>query len=249
MKARLALGLIAGLALSPACVSAKRQMRASARVELGAAYLNENSPEAAIGALREAVKLDRFNWLAWEKLGLAYMAKGALPESEEAFQRALKLQPVNAEVLNNYGLMLLQAGRRAEAIASFEAATKDLAYRRPALTLTNLGYALFLDGQNDLAIKRLDEALKHSPNLCQARFNRGLAWQAKDEPVRALTDFEGVIQRCGELVPGAYFHAARLLVVQGDREAARAYLRTVERLAPDTDLSRASQDLMVHEGL
>lgn len=249
MSARLTLALALGLLVQPGCVSAKRQARASARVELGAAYLNENSPEAAIGALREAVKLDPYNWAAWEKLGLAYMAKGALEESDDAFQRALRLEPLNAQVLNNYGLMLLAAGRRTDAIASFEEATKDLAYRRPALTLTNLGYALYLDGQNDLAIKRLDEALKHSPNLCQARFNRGLAWQAKAENVRALTDFEGVIQRCGESVPGAYFQAARLLVVQGDREAARAYLRTVERLAPDSELARASQDLMVHEGL
>lgn len=231
------------LLLALACLSPKRQGRADARYQLGSAYLEEGNPEGAIVELREATQLDRRNWGAWEKLALAYMARGALDESQEAFERALKLQPENAQVLNNYGLLLMRQGRLGPAIDAFEKATRDLTYRKPALVLNNLGYAYFLDGQHDLALLKLDEAVERSPTLCQARFHRGLVWQAKGNLDRSLTDLDAVIQACGEEAPGAYYHAAEVLLAQGNRDAAEVYLQNVLRLASDdprlTDAARA----------
>jgi Tfp pilus assembly protein PilF len=71
-----------GLALSAGCVSESRMQRSSTRVDLGAAYLHEQNPEAAIAALREAVKLDPRNWRAKSMLAMAYIAKGQ-PELAE----------------------------------------------------------------------------------------------------------------------------------------------------------------------
>lgn len=219
--------------LTPGCASAKRKSQSNAHLELGAAYLEERNPEGAITELREAVHLNRRNAAAWEKLGLAYMSRGASDEALRAFQRALRYDPDNAQILNNYGLLLLSREQTDDAIAAFEHALEDLTYRKPALVLNNLGYAYFLAGRNDEALRRLDEAVNRSPNLCQARFHRGLVWKAKGELENALTDLDRVIQQCGDEAPGAYYHAAEVLLAQGNRVAAETYIQNVLRLVPD----------------
>ena len=75
------------------CVSAKRQERSAARVEVGVSMLRAGDNPSAVAKLREAVKLDPRNWRAWDKLGLAYAAQGAPEEAGKAFQRAVRINP------------------------------------------------------------------------------------------------------------------------------------------------------------
>lgn len=237
--------LALALLCSVGCVPKKRQAQAASRVELGAVYLEEMQPEQAIGELREATKLDRRNADAWEKLGLAYMAKGAPEEARKALKHAVRLRPDDAQILNNYGLVLLEVGELEPAIEVFERATQDLTYRKPAIVLNNLGYAYLQAKRHDEAIRALDAALERSPNLCQARFHRGLAWQAKGDLDRALQDLDKVVQMCGEQAPGAYYHAAEVLLAQGNRTAAQVYLENAARLSNnDPELNAAARALM-----
>jgi type IV pilus biogenesis/stability protein PilW len=241
--------LVLLVALATGCLGAKRQAKASARVDLGTAYLAEGQPERAIETLQQAVKLDHRNWEAWEKLGLAYMARNAQGLADRAFQKALRLVPEQGEVNNNYGLLLLSAGRLDEAIPRFEAAAADLTYRKTALALSNLGYALHLAGRDEDALVRLDEAVQRAPHLCPARFHRGLAREAAGRTEGALEDFEGVIQLCGDEATGAYYHAARVLFTDGDRDAACAYLDAASAGAADTPLGKAAGELRGKECL
>lgn len=243
-RAHLALAALLLVGAQAGCVSAKRQQQANGRLELGAAYLNEGKPEAAIEELRTAVKADPGNWAAWEKLGLAYMARGALDESERAFKRAVRLQPKNAQVLNNYGLLLMRMERLDDAIEQFERAEEDLTYRKTALVLSNLGYALYLKGDYDRAIAKLDDAIRRSPELCPAWFHRGLAWQGKGKPDRALADLQTVIDKCGDEAPGAWYHGALVLESMGETDRARIWLLEVQRIAPNTDVASAAGDAL-----
>ncbi len=231
-----------------ACVTTERQKQAQARTELGAAYMREGNAPAALEVLREAVQKDPRNWEAWDHLGLAYWAQGDFEESEKAFQKGVKLVPEKAELNNNYGMMLVAAGRNAEAIERFEQARKDLLYRKPALVLTNLGYALYLENRFDEALVVLDQALQRSPKLCNAHFNRALVFQALDRLDAALASYEEVVGLCGEAVPGASFHAAELLLARGDREAACAYLAgTIEGTSQTSQLHDAAAKLRATE--
>lgn len=233
------LGLVLGL--GPGCVTADRQQAAQARTNLGTAYLREGNAPAALEVLSEAVKKDPRNWEAWDRLGLAYWAQGDFDSSEKAFARSVKLVPGKAEVNNNYGLMLMAQGRNAEAIERFQAARKDLMYRRPALVLNNLGHALYLEGRYDDALEVLDQAIDRSPKLCNAHFHRALVYQAMDRLEGALASFEEVIQLCGDTAPGAYFHAAELLVARGDLDAGCTYYATARDAAsPGSELHEAS---------
>ena len=229
------------------CISQTRQRQASSRVELGTAYLVEGNAPSAVKTLREATKLDPRNWNAWNKLGLATTSLGAFDEAEAAYKRAIDLVDDNAEVHNNYGTMLLYVGRSEEAIAQFKLALNDLTYRKPALVMTNLGSAYNAVEDHETAIEWLNQAIARAPNLCQARFNRGLAYKAVGKTPLALDDFENVIQLCGDAAPGAYFQAGQVLIELDDRQSGCQYIRKVANEAPDSPLGQEAADYIARE--
>jgi type IV pilus biogenesis/stability protein PilW len=225
------------------CISAARQEKAAGRVTLGAAYLREGNLAGAIETLEEGARLDKRNWAAWNKLGLAYMAAGAYEKSEDAFLKAIDLLPEEAETLTNYGSMLIRAGRLDEAVAVLEQAAQDLTYRKPAIPLSNLGYAHLQLGHTDRAITILNDAIRRAPNLCQARFVRGLAYSEANQPERALADFDVVIQLCGDEATGAYYQAGKLLLETDKRNEGCTYLLTAMQEAADSELGEQSRAL------
>ncbi len=249
MNLRRVLPLILVLVLClPLLVGADRgskKERSQARGELGRAYLSEGSVELAIGALSDAVDLDKSNWAAWTFLGLALAEKGDDDGAEEAFGKALKLADDRAEPHFNYGLFLYGQERYDEAIVQYELALKDLTYRKPAFILNNMGFALLAKGDHDRAVDVLREAVMRAPNLCPARFNLGLALQGAGETDDAVRAYADVIETCGEDAPGAYLQVARLEIDRGRPQEAVPNLIRVIELAPDTDASEAAQELLI----
>lgn len=226
-----------------ACVTPQRVERSATRTTLGTAYLSEGNPSDAITTLEEATKLNPRNAEAWEKLALAYYAKSASDKATEAFQKAIKLNPTKAEFRNNYGLMLLDMGQVELAIEEFNVALADLSYRNTALVLNNLGQAYYQNKDYEASISVLTQAVQRAPNLCQARFNRAFSYQALNKNVLALQDFAEVIELCGDVATGAYFHAAELMFELQDTTGACNYLRTVVRETGRSTLGRRAEAL------
>jgi type IV pilus biogenesis/stability protein PilW len=225
------------------CINSQRQRQSAARTELGTVFLREGNAAAAIETLEKAVSHDPRNGDAWEKLALAYMAKQANDKAEHAFERAVKLSPDKAEIRNNFGLFLVAQQRPDEGVPHFEHALTDLTYRNPGIVLSNLGYALFLLGRHDAALVRLNDAVARIPNMCQARFHRGLTLERLQRFDDALLDYDMVIQLCGDTAPGAYLHAAPLLLQAGQRIAACTYLKMAMEAAPESELGRTASRL------
>ncbi len=221
-----------------------RKERSLARGELGRAYLAEGSVESAIGALNEAVELDRNNWMAWTFLGLALAEKGKAEDAEKAFKKAIRIEDERAEPHFNYGLFLFSQSRTDEAIEQYEAALEDLTYRKPAFILNNMGFALMSKGEHERAVTVLSEAVRRAPSLCPAGFNLGLALQQAGRTDDAVDAFEDVITTCGDEAPGAYLQAARLEIELGRPELAQTHLYQVLSIAPDTELAEAAQELL-----
>ena len=218
------------------CVTQQQIRRSQSRTELGTAYLVEGNASQAIRTLVEATKLNPRNAKAWEKLGLSYASQGAYDKAEDAFLKSLKLEK-RAETHNNFGLMLLAIKRYEEAIPHFEEASTDITYRNIAISLNNLGQTYHLLGRNQEAIRSLTNAIRRAPNLCQARFLRGVIHKDLKMHGKALSDFQEVIRLCGENAFGAYFQAAVLLIENSDLPAACSYLQTIQREVPNTPLS------------
>lgn len=232
-----------GCTLAAGCVSVKHQEMASSRARLGQAYLREQNPASAVLILEEAVELDRYNHDAWQTLALAYMSQGSIDDAEQAFQRALSLAEDSAEIHNNYGLLLMQLERRDEAISHFETALADITYRSPALAMSNLGYALYLEARHEEALSYLTEALRRAPLLCQAQFNRGLVYRAQDQMDLALADFQDTIEQCGMDLGGAYLQAAEVMLAQGDVYGGCVYLDEVAAADPHSSLGRQAREI------
>lgn len=223
------------------CVTPQREARSQTRTQLGTAYLSENNPEDAIIALEEATKLNPRNATAWEKLALAYYAKGAFEKSEKAFKKALRFEPEKAEIHNNYGLILLKEGRVDDAVAHFNLALADLSYRNTALVLNNLGQAYYQQKNYEASITVLTQAVNRAPNLCQARFNRGISYRSLQKDELALNDFNEVIELCGDRATGAYYQASLILFDMEDIPAACRHLETVQREAGRSELGTAAK--------
>ena len=224
-----------------ACVTQQRIKRSQSRTELGTAYLVEGNAAQAIQVLEEATKLNPRNAKAWEKLALSYAAQGAVVKAESSFARSLKIES-RAETHNNFGLMLLSQKRYDEAIPHFESASSDVKYRNIAISLNNLGQTYYLLNRNQEALRTLNNAIRRAPNLCQARFVRGMVHERLNYDGKALSDYEEVIRLCGDKAFGAYYQAALILIKKDDRPAACSYLQTIQREAPDTPLSYQAAD-------
>lgn len=187
--------------------------------------------------------MDPSSWNAWNKLALAYMTQGASDRAKKAFVKAVRLDQ-GAEVRNNYGIFLLRLGEVEEAQEQFRLALEDITYRKPALVLSNLGYTLLLQGKYSDAALRLTEAIKRAPNLCQARFNRGLAHKGLDKKGDALQDFESVIQICTDDALGATFEAAQIRMDLGDPARACDELKVVVDGAGMSQLGEEAKALL-----
>lgn len=228
------------------CISQKDMERASSRVDLSAAYIRENNAEAAVGSLREAIKLDPRNWRARMMLGMAYIAKGQPELADESFQMAVKLNPDEGEILVNYGAFLVQQGRAKEAIPLLERAVDDLDYRSPAVVLSNLSRAHLDAGESDKAVLRAEEALRRAPTLCPAMYHLGLAQEARGQPTAALRAYDLLTETCPNEAVGGWLRSGCIRAEQGDRDGADVAFGQVENLAPGTaavDEARSCQAL------
>jgi len=110
--------------------------------------------------------------------------------------------------------------------------------RRPPIpdSATFLGEAIRLaaSGETSRALALLDEALRLSPRLWQAREYRGqMRLEEPGAAERALRDFSEAIRLApGE--PHLYILRSHVLTALGDDAAARADLETAARLGGDT---------------
>jgi len=241
---------LAGLLVMPTlgCISANRQARAQARVDLGVAYLREGTSELAIATLREATELDPRNIDAWDRLGLALMSRGAHEEAEEAFERALELSPESAAVNLDYSYFLLNLDRPEEAVVALTRALGDLTYRNPARVLNNLGYAEFVVGQYDMAVAHLSEAVARSSNYCDAWYNLGLAQEATGSNLDAIESFDRVVMLCPDQADGSYIKAAELFIHEGNISDGLHYLQQACSRNPGSDVARTAAERMTELG-
>ena len=129
-----------------------------------------------------------------------------------------------------------------EAIECLEVARQDLTYRQPSKVLNNLGYAYLVSGQQQAAVRSLEEAVARQPNLCSGWYNLGLAYESGDEHARALDAMDHVVMICPEVYPEATLKAGELLLSLGKDAEGEMYLKRVVSNNPGTPLSKRAQE-------
>jgi Tfp pilus assembly protein PilF len=109
----------------------------------GDELLRQGKVDAALAALRDALRADPSDDAAWDLAGRALAEKREWAEAFHNFERALRLSPGHATYLYDYGLGLARAGRYTEARARAEAAVAAAPTdARAKLLLANIVKAL-----------------------------------------------------------------------------------------------------------
>jgi type IV pilus biogenesis/stability protein PilW len=201
-----------GMLLSCSAPTANMKKEASARMEMGVTYLEQNNLPAAMRELTQASELDPENPKIDMTLGLAYQKRGDLEKAEEYLRRAVRKKPDYAEAHNNLGNLLSLRGKSEEAIREYEKAVANVLYPTPEYGYYNMGreYALLKDLPKAEAMYQ--RAISLRPSFAEAY--RGLAMVQVErgkwkESVRTLE----------KMVKIAPFHA------RGWMDLGRLYLR------------------------
>jgi tetratricopeptide (TPR) repeat protein len=74
----------------------------------------------ALGAYEQAVAIDPYNSISWNKLGLAHMTTGRYEDAVSAFRRATNIDPFYDEAWNNLGDSLAILDRHKEALDAYD---------------------------------------------------------------------------------------------------------------------------------
>lgn len=136
---------------------------ASSYYQLGLRYLRNDEPEAAVGALRQAVQLRPEYAPAYTFLGLAYASLGDSARAEAAYHRALALNPTDAQTYNHLGLVYHQQQRYGQAIKAYQ---KAIAHAPDyAIAYANLGVSYEAIGKTQQALSAYRQALQRDASL------------------------------------------------------------------------------------
>ncbi len=146
---------------------------------LGSMYLEEGQTASAIDEFRQALAINEGNADTFHRLATALHDQGELTEAIEAYSRAVSLAPDFIEAYQGLAEAYEEEGRQGE--------------RLYAVGMV----ALFQDDLNE-AIQQLTEATEMMPDLANAWWGLGYAWERKGAIDQALS---GYVQTL-ELDPG-----------------------------------------------
>lgn len=183
---------------------------------LGNALLALERRAEAIGAYREAVRLDPDYGDALTNLGLALLgSEGEAKAASEALREAVRVGPANAKAWAGLGRALRADARLDEALAAFRESLR----LRPgdAATLHNYAVALRLAGEAEEAAAVLQACAEARPQIADIHYNLGHCHQDLGRLDAAVAAYRRAIARA----PGhraAHDSLSRLLWQRGSGE-------------------------------
>ena len=178
---------------------------------------------------RNAVRVTRDNYLAYNNLGFYLWGQGRKTEAIEYYRLALKINPAYEDALNNLGYALADQKKFLEAIPLYEAALR--VRPRHAEVHNNLGNALSETGRIDEAINHYQIVLEQNPNHADAHNNLGIALAMKNRLDEAITHFRAAIRAKPDYA-SAHSNLGNAFAVQHKLEEAIQEYQEALRLKP-----------------
>ncbi len=159
-----------------------------ARAALDLAYgeLADGDFEAAIGALREAVRVDPGDTAALKELAYALLRAGETEQARDAFQQALELAPADERTALELAYLEHETGRAAEALKRFSALreSSDESMRAAAAET-----AARIEAELDASIARWEATIVADPANRSVQIELGDLYRDRNEPEQAATRY------------------------------------------------------------
>jgi tetratricopeptide (TPR) repeat protein len=199
----------------------------------GRRLLLEGQVDAAVSAIREAIKMDNTRAQLYVELAKALMAKqGGEKEAAEALTTALKTMGDSPKLVVMLGNAYRRQGKLDEAMAQYQRAVKDPKAKNPEARLA-MGAIYRERSEWDKAREQLDKAVQEfigqPDRAALALTELGRVHMAKGDTAKAEEAFQKAIEADGGYGPAYYFYATMLSKdrKQGDkvRMLAQEYLK------------------------
>ena len=183
---------------------------------------------------RRILEVDRTNFNALHLLGLVERQAGNLEAAIALITEALRINPAFADAHANLGNMLRAAGRSTEAVASYRRAI--ILNPAGAGACYSLGSLFYAEGGAEGAIRAIPVlrwATHSEPRLAEAHHDLGLALRHTERLEEAIASQRRALALKPDFV-AACMNLGNALLEQGDRAAARHWLKTALVLSPGT---------------
>ena len=158
-------------------------------LQAGAYALRAGAQADALPPVREAAQRHPGNARLWQLLGILNRDLGDLPAAVEAFGKAAKLMPGDAMIANGHACVSYEAGL--PAVKLFEEAIRLNPSDRALLL--RLTAARIDEGQSDLAIGGLEDAVRRHPDWTEAHSGLAKLKWARGDRDRFAESFENAI--------------------------------------------------------
>ena len=165
---------------------------APARINLGAALLEQGRLTEALESLEEALALQPDNPIAYNTYGNALVRMRRMEQALTSYGRAIALDPGYATPLSNRCEPLSSLGRHSEALESADQALRLNPHSAGAIN--NRGKALAALSRNQEALQCFELALQLRPDWVTALLNRSNMYLRLGEPELALRDAERALR-------------------------------------------------------
>ena len=139
--------------------------------EAGKRVARLGHPAQAADLYRAALLQSPHDGAIWNNLGSALRELDQLEEARQAFVQAMDRQPNDAKILTNLGTVLKDLGQLSEALPLLQRAVE---LDGDAVSHSNLGHALYLQGKLPEATQSFEAALVRDPDHPDARFHLGV---------------------------------------------------------------------------
>lgn len=148
------------ISLISACGTTQKtdENKASLKMQLGVAHLENDNLPLALKELLEAEQLDPKNPLIQNNLGLVYFLRKKMDLSLAHYTKATELNPQFTEAKNNLARVYIEVKQYQKAEVLLKQVVEDLTY--PNQTSAYMNFGLMRFNQKDLSMQ----------NLCFVRF-------------------------------------------------------------------------------
>jgi len=205
---------------------------AELHTQLGLGYLREGRYQVAWKRLNKALAIEPNYGAAHHAMALLSERLDKPKDAETHYRRAIAINPSDSALRNNYGRFLCTQGRLQDAESEFVKAAANPLYDSSEIAYTNAGLCLSAGGDSDKAEDYLRRALALNATYRSALLQLADLSMDTDRALQARA-FLQRFHAAGPVTADSLALSVRVETALGDRDAAVASFKELDRLFPD----------------
>jgi type IV pilus assembly protein PilF len=236
------------ISLISACGTTQKtdENKASLKMQLGVAHLENDNLPLALKELLEAEQLDPKNPLIQNNLGLVYFLRKKMDLSLAHYTKATELNPQFTEAKNNLARVYIEVKQYQKAEVLLKQVVEDLTYPNQTSAYMNFGLMRFNQKRFIDAKSLFRKVLESAREYCYAQVYLGRSFLEMGENLDAVIQLEKAIPLCiPRKVDEAHYYSAIAHYRLGQKEKSLARFQEAVRLFPEGQNLQSSKQMIL----